>query len=90
MHSCRLQEWITKYTDKIPVRRTSDFVFDESHTLCSLLEEPRPHVVGIGWVVECVEKREKIDELKHKIELDEENVAGSSKVKFPSYAMTAS
>jgi len=39
------------------------------------LAEPRPVVVGIGWVVECVEKREKVDPTRYIINLEEE--AGS-------------
>ena len=27
-----------------------------------LYDDPKPFLVGIGWVVECVEKREKADE----------------------------
>lgn len=29
-----------------------------------LYNDPKPHLVGIGWVVECVEKREKVDEAR--------------------------
>jgi len=39
------------------------------------LPEPKPAVVGIGWVVECVEKREKVEVTRYLISLEEE--AGS-------------
>lgn len=39
------------------------------------LPEPKPAVVGIGWVVECVEKREKAETTRYTISLEEE--AGS-------------
>ncbi|PVF97503.1 hypothetical protein CPB86DRAFT_760151 [Serendipita vermifera] len=39
------------------------------------LPEPKPAVVGIGWVVKCVEKREKVDTANFLISLEEE--AGS-------------
>ncbi len=39
------------------------------------LAEPKPAVVGIGWVVQCVEKREKADVTRYLISLEEE--AGS-------------
>jgi hypothetical protein len=39
------------------------------------LPEPKPAVVGIGWVVKCVEKREKVDTTSFLISLEEE--AGS-------------
>jgi len=35
-----------------------------------VLGDPRPIVVGIGWVVECVERREKVDEERFKVDLD--------------------
>ncbi|EGO26520.1 hypothetical protein SERLADRAFT_463683 [Serpula lacrymans var. lacrymans S7.9] len=44
-----------------------------------LLNDPKPHVVGIAWVVECVEQRSRIDEEKYKVDLDGINVAGTNK-----------
>ncbi|KAF8320337.1 hypothetical protein DL93DRAFT_2034587, partial [Clavulina sp. PMI_390] len=29
-----------------------------------LYNDPKPFMVGIGWVVECTEKREKVDEAR--------------------------
>lgn len=40
--------------------------------------DPKPFVVGIAWVVECVEKRAKVDEERFKIDVDVINVAGSN------------
>jgi hypothetical protein len=45
-----------------------------------LLRDPKPFVVGIAWVVECVEQRQRIDESKFIINLDGVNVAGTNKV----------
>jgi hypothetical protein len=45
--------------------------------LCS---EPRPFVVGIAWVVECVEQRARVDEEGFRIDLNGVNVAGTNKV----------
>lgn len=45
-----------------------------------LLNDPKPLVVGIAWVVECVEQRTRVDEDKFKIDLDLVNVAGTNKV----------
>lgn len=39
------------------------------------LPDPKPIVVGIGWVVECVEKRAKVETGKFEMSLEE--VAGS-------------
>ncbi|KDQ27627.1 hypothetical protein PLEOSDRAFT_1056143 [Pleurotus ostreatus PC15] len=36
----------------------------------------KPHVVGIAWVVECAERKEKADETPHLIDLEGVNVAG--------------
>lgn len=47
-----------------------------------LLNDPKPHVVGIAWVVECVEHRAKVDESKFKVDLEGVNVAGTNKVCF--------
>lgn len=45
-----------------------------------LLQDPKPHVVGIAWVVECVEKMQRVDESKFAIDLENVNVAGVNKV----------
>lgn len=47
-----------------------------------LLRDPKPLVVGIGWVVECVEQRRHVDETAHFFDLDGVNVAGINKVSF--------
>ncbi|KAI0072424.1 hypothetical protein K474DRAFT_1605174 [Panus rudis PR-1116 ss-1] len=44
-----------------------------------LLHEPKPKVVGIAWVVECVEKGAHVDETKFLIDLEGVNVAGTNK-----------
>ena len=47
----------------------------------SLLDEPKPKVVGIGWVVECAEKRARVDESRFQVDLESVNVAGTLKVR---------
>ncbi|KAL5521315.1 hypothetical protein ACEPAG_9239 [Sanghuangporus baumii] len=44
-----------------------------------LLDEPHPKVVGIGWVVECAEKRARVDESRFQVDLESLNVAGTLK-----------
>ncbi|KAI0030007.1 hypothetical protein K488DRAFT_88162 [Vararia minispora EC-137] len=44
-----------------------------------LLDDPKPKVVGIAWVVECVEKRTLIDESKFSVDLEGVNIAGVNK-----------
>ncbi|KAG1740879.1 uncharacterized protein EDB91DRAFT_1052831 [Suillus paluster] len=44
-----------------------------------LLNAPKPLVVGIAWVVECVEQRSRVDEVKFKVDLELVNVAGTNK-----------
>lgn len=46
-----------------------------------LLNEPRPLVVGIAWVVECVEQRARVDETRFLVDLENVNVAGTNKVR---------
>lgn len=43
-----------------------------------MLNDPKPIVIGIAWVVECAEKRARVDEEKFKIDVDMINVAGGS------------
>ncbi|KAH0829200.1 hypothetical protein J3R83DRAFT_2760 [Lanmaoa asiatica] len=43
-----------------------------------MLNDPKPAVVGIAWVVECAEKRAKVDEERFKIDVDTINVAGGN------------
>ncbi|KAG6920163.1 hypothetical protein DXG01_004930 [Tephrocybe rancida] len=44
-----------------------------------LLRDPKPLVVGIAWVVECVEQRTQVDETKFIVDLDGINVSGTNK-----------
>jgi len=39
-------------------------------------------VVSIGWVVECVEKRQRVEETRFIVNLDEYGVAGGANVSF--------
>jgi hypothetical protein len=47
------------------------------------LNDPKPAVVGIAWVVECVEQRMRVDTEKFQVDLEHENVAGINKVSSP-------
>ncbi|KAF9485952.1 hypothetical protein BDN70DRAFT_763291, partial [Pholiota conissans] len=49
-------------------------------TRWKLLRDPKPLVVGIGWVVECIEQRKLVDEKDFLIDLTRTNVAGTHKV----------
>ncbi|KAG6900710.1 hypothetical protein C0993_003736 [Termitomyces sp. T159_Od127] len=44
-----------------------------------LLRDPKPFVVGIAWVVECVEQKKHIDEARFLVDLDSINVSGTNK-----------
>ena len=39
-------------------------------------------MVGIGWVVECVEQRTRVDEARFSIDLVKMNIAGMNKVRI--------
>ncbi|KAI0692825.1 hypothetical protein BC835DRAFT_1222916, partial [Cytidiella melzeri] len=43
-------------------------------------DNPKPVVVGIGWVVECVEQRAKVEEASFLIDIEGASIAGSNKV----------
>ncbi|GJJ11271.1 hypothetical protein Clacol_005503 [Clathrus columnatus] len=43
-----------------------------------LLPEPKPLVVSIGWVVECVEKRSHVEETRFLVNLDDIDITGGS------------
>lgn len=45
-----------------------------------MLNNPKPAVVGIGWVVECVEQRAKVEEKNFLIDIELASIAGSNKV----------
>ncbi|KAI0629079.1 hypothetical protein C8Q77DRAFT_1066550 [Trametes polyzona] len=49
-----------------------------------LLKDPKPFVVGIAWVVECVEQRTRVDEARFQVNLDMANVAGVNRVSLAS------
>lgn len=51
------------------------------YRLNSILQDPKPLVVGIGWVVECVEQRARVDEARFSVDLDGMNIAGANKVR---------
>lgn len=38
-------------------------------------------MVGIAWVVECVEQRARVDEARFLVDLENVNVAGTNKVR---------
>ena len=73
-----LMSTLTRYRYVVTTFRRNEH---RSHA-SSLLHEPRPLVVGIAWVVECVEQRSKVDESKFLVDLEGVNVAGNNKVFF--------
>lgn len=51
-------------------------------TRYSTLDEPKPFLVGIGWVVKCMEKKERVDEKKYLVNVKEAEVVFGNKVGF--------
>lgn len=46
-----------------------------------MLRDPKPLVVGIAWVVECVEQRKRVDETKFLVDVEDMNYGtGNGKV----------
>lgn len=46
-----------------------------------LYDDPKPFLVGIGWVVECVEKREHVNEERFQVKTDEVSALDLKKVR---------
>jgi len=46
------------------------------------MREPKPHVVGISWVVECTEQRRRVEEDNFIVDLEGLNIAGNNKVSY--------
>lgn len=53
---------------------------DSNHTSSRLMPQPKPLVVSIGWVVECVEKRSHVEETRFLVNLDDFDITGGSLV----------
>jgi hypothetical protein len=85
LHTYRVQERLSQYPHTLSVRYSFYFwvnpIIDECG-LYSLLNDPKPKVVGIAWVVECVEQRQRVDEQKFNVDLDDMSMAGVNKVCF--------
>jgi hypothetical protein len=80
MYSYCFQKRLDEYPNTLSVRSAVLSVTSSDGKFCRLSNDPKPKVVGIAWVVECVEQRQKVDELKFKVELEGMNVAGVNKV----------
>ncbi len=55
-----------------------------------LVKDPKPLVVGIAWVVECVEKRQRVEETRFLVDLAMANVAGVNRVRLPFSSLSRS
>ena len=50
-------------------------------SILRMLRDPKPLVVGIAWVVECVEQRKRVDETKFLVDVEDMQYGtGTSKV----------
>lgn len=47
-----------------------------------LLRDPKPLVIGIGWVVECAEQQKRVEEAEFLVDLENAHFAGTHKVSF--------
>jgi hypothetical protein len=53
-------------------------------TVSRALSEPRPSVVGLGWVVECAEKLQRIPEKRFEVDLSSASLM-TRKVSYAEY-----
>lgn len=49
-------------------------------SLARMLDDPKPLVVGVTWVVKCAERHERVDESPYVVDIEKMNVAGVNKV----------
>lgn len=84
VYSYCLQEWVGEHAEPVSVCYIirSLNVTNPKTTFYRLLRDPKPLVVGIAWVVECVERRTHVDETKFIIDLESVNVSSTNKVRF--------
>jgi hypothetical protein len=70
LYAYSVQKWPDEHivTISVSIFCVGGLVF--SRRFIRLLNEPRPIVVGIAWVVECVEQRTLLKEERFKIDLD--------------------
>lgn len=58
-----------------PSPSTTHIVFKSGHqstlTKYKLYDDPKPFLIGIGWVVQCVEKRARVDEESFAVKTDQ-------------------
>ncbi|CAE6380384.1 unnamed protein product [Rhizoctonia solani] len=58
-----------------PTPSTTHIVFKSGHqstlTKYKLYDDPQPFLIGIAWVVQCVEKRQRVDEEAFRVKTDE-------------------
>ncbi|KAF8706781.1 hypothetical protein RHS03_04619, partial [Rhizoctonia solani] len=58
-----------------PTPSTTHIVFKSGHqstlTKYKLYDDPKPFLIGIGWVVQCAERQERLDEERFRIRTDE-------------------
>jgi hypothetical protein len=80
LHAYSVQEWADEHYYAMEVS-VLPFFFLQLDLIAyfRLLRDPKPKVVGIGWVVECIEQRKQVDETDFLIDLMHTNVAGTHK-----------
>lgn len=81
MYAYCLQERSNEHLEPISVT----FLLFDTSSSCSLcrprlLNEPKPIVVAMAWVVACAEAKAHVDESEYLIDLTGENIAGVNKV----------
>jgi hypothetical protein len=86
LHAYCLQERVNEHFDALQVIVKKLTVVLISDNILRLLRDPKPLVVGIAWVVECVEQRKRVDETKFLVDVEDMHFGtGTSKVYLPTH-----
>lgn len=71
LHAYCVQEWSHKHREAVQVDWPTHYGLLSRRLMYGLRElEHKPKVVGVAWVVECAERRTKVDEEKFSVDLD--------------------
>jgi hypothetical protein len=84
LHTYCVQERVNEHFDALQVIVKNLTIVLIADNILRMLRDPKPLVVGIAWVVECVEQRKRVEETKFLVDVEDMHYGtGTSKV-YPS------
>lgn len=86
LHTYCVQERVNEYFDALQVIVEILSIVLIADNILRMLRDPKPLVVGIAWVVECVEQRKRVDESKFLVDVEDMHYGtGTGKVYISLY-----